>query len=98
MTVTVAIVLLAVATYALRASGLLLGDNNAFVDRYAGALTAGILASLVVSSSVTAGKDLTVDARLVGLIVATICALARLPLVVTLVLAVSATAIARILT
>ncbi|MCP5027736.1 MAG: AzlD domain-containing protein, partial [Actinomycetia bacterium] len=66
--------------------------------RYAGPLTAGILASLIVSNSLTAGTDLTIDARLVGVAVATIAALARLPLALTLILAVAATALTRLLT
>lgn len=97
MTVAVAIALLAAFSYALRAGGLLLNDDNPFIDRYAGALTAGILASLIVSSSFTAGADLTVDARLVGLTVAVVAALARLPLAVTLAVAVIATAFTRLL-
>lgn len=96
MTVAVAIALLAAISYALRAGGLLLHDDNPLIDRYAGALTAGILASLIMSSSLTAGPNLTIDARLVGLIVATIAALARLPLAVTLAVAVAATALTRL--
>ncbi len=98
MTVAMAIALLAAVSYALRAGGLLLQDDNAVIDRYAGPLTAGILASLIVSNSLTAGTDLTIDARLVGVAVATIAALARLPLALTLILAVAATALTRLLT
>lgn len=98
MTTAVAIALLALISYLLRASGLLINEDNPIVDRYSGALTAGILASLIVSSTFSNATELTLDARAVGLIVAAIAAMRRLPLVVTLILAVAATATARLLT
>ena len=98
MTVTVAIGLLAAASYALRAGGLLLREHNPHVERFADPLTSAILAGLVITSGLTTGTSITFDARAVGLAVAAIAAIRRLPLIVTLVLAVAATAITRLIT
>ncbi len=98
MTVAVAIALLASATYALRAGGLLLPNNNPHIERFANPITAAILASLVITSSLTIGTAITLDARAVGLAVAGIAAIGRLPLTITLILAVVATAITRLVT
>ncbi len=98
MTVAFAIALLAGASYALRAGGLLLPDDNPHIERFADPLTAAILASLVISSSLTAGTAITVDARAVGLAVAGIAAIRQLPLTITLILAVAATALTRLVT
>lgn len=96
MTVAVAIGLLAAASYALRAAGLFIPEDNPQIQRLADPLTAAILASLVVTSSITAGTSVVVDARVVGLAVAAIAALLRFPLAVTITLAVAATALTRI--
>lgn len=96
MSVAVAIGCLAVISYGLRVSGLLVREDHPFLQRYATTLTAGILASLIVSNTVTAGKELVVDARLIGLGVAAAATIARLPLALTLALAVGSTAIVRL--
>lgn len=97
MTVGLAIGLLAAASYALRAGGLFLPANNQHVERFANPLTAAILASLVITSSLSSGNALTLDARTIGLAVAAIAAALRLPLIATLILAVIATALTRLL-
>lgn len=96
MTVTVAIALLAVASYALRAAGLVLPADNPRIERIGDPLTAAILASLVITSSFAAGNTITLDARAVGLVVAAVAAISRLPVTITLILAVTATALTRL--
>ncbi len=98
MTVTVAIALLAAASYALRAGGLLLPERNPHLERFADPLTAAILASLVITSGLATGPSITFDARAVGLAVAAIAAIRRLPFIITLSLAVAATAVTRLIT
>ncbi len=98
MSTAVAIGLLAVISYGLRATGLLVSEDNPHINRLADPLTAAILASLILTTTVTSGTSIQLDARLVGLTVATIAALKKAPLSITLLLAVTATALARLLT
>ena len=98
MTTALAIGLLAVISYALRTAGLLLSGDDPRIAHLADPLTAAILASLILTTTVTHGTSLQLDARLVGLTVAILAALRNAPLTVTLLLAVAATALARLLT
>lgn len=98
MTVLMAIALLATATYALRVSGVLIPmPGDSFLYRLNRPLTVAILASLVITNSFTTGTSLVLDARVVGISVAVVASLARLPVVVTMVLAVVATAAVRLI-
>ena len=56
-----------------------------------------LLAALVVTSTFAEGESLTIDARVVGLMVAAVALQRRAPFVVVVVLAAAATAIARAL-
>ena len=98
MTTAAAIALLALVTYGLRAAGLLVTGDNATIQRVANPLTAAILASLVVTTTIARGTDFAIDARVVGLVVAIVAALRGAPLVVTLALAVGSTALVRLVT
>ncbi len=98
MSTALAIGLLAAISYGLRATGLLVTGDNPHIARLADPLTAAILASLILTTTITQGTSLQVDARIVGLIVATIATLKRAPLTITLLLAVTATALTRLVT
>ena len=92
---------LAAGTYLLKAAGpLLLGGDRRlapWLDRLALLLPAPLLAALVMTSTVASGKDLALDARVVGLGVAAVALRLRAPFVVAVVAAAAATAAARAL-
>ncbi len=97
MTTAAAIALLAVGSYALRAGGLLLPAGDERLERLAEPATAALLASLVVTSTMTAGSSLSFDYRLVGLAAAAIAVATGRSLTVVLLAGVAATALARLL-
>lgn len=81
----VTLVVLAAGTYVLKAAGpLLLGrrDVPAVVAHAATLLPAALLAALVVTSTVTAGRAVVVDARLPALVMAATLLWLRAPFVV----------------
>ncbi len=98
---TTVVVMLALAggTYALKAAGpLLLGGERTlapWLERLASLLPAPLLAALVITSTVASGKDLVLDARLVGLAVAAVALRLKAPFVVAVVAAAAATALVR---
>lgn len=100
-TATSVLVILAAGTYVLKATGpLLLGGTRqlpVWLDRVAFLLPAPLLAALVVTSSLSSGKDLVLDARVVGLAVAAVALRLRAPFVLVVVVAAAGTAIARAL-
>ncbi|HSJ44696.1 MAG TPA: AzlD domain-containing protein [Euzebyales bacterium] len=99
-TAVVTLVVLAAGTYVLKAAGpLLLGrrDVPAVFARGANLLPAALLAALVVTSTVTAGRALVVDARLSALVVAAALLGLRAPFVVVVLGAAAATAVVRAL-
>ena len=93
------ILLLTVATYALKSFGpIVLGGDRSLpprLTRLADELPAPLLAALVAISSFTDGAAWTFDARTVGLAVAAIALWKRLPFVVVVIVAAAATALAR---
>ena len=98
-TPVVVMVALAAGTYVLKAAGpLLLGGERTlapWLDRLAALLPAPLLAALVITSTVASGKDLVLDARLVGLGVAAVALRFRAPFFVAVVAAAAATAAVR---
>lgn len=90
----ITLLVLATGTYALKAAGpLLLGRRSlsTVVERAAVLLPAALLAALVVTSTVTVGRHLVVDARFPALLVAAVLLWVRAPFVVV-VLGAAATA------
>ena len=93
------ILLLTVATYALKSFGpVVLGGDRSLpprLTRLADELPAPLLAGLVAISTLTADAAWTLDARIVGLGAAAIALWRRLPFVVVVIVAAVATALAR---
>lgn len=96
MTTSAAILCLALGSYGLRAAGLHL-PRSRVVDKLAGPVTAAILASLIISSTITDGTALTIDSRLVGLAAALTAIAARRNLITVLVVSVAATVATRLI-
>ena len=97
---TVVLVVLAVGTFVLKSAGpLVLGDRSLPVrlQYVVDLLPAALLAALAVVSTVGNGREIVVDARLVGLVVAGLALWRRLPFVVVIVLASAATALTRLI-
>lgn len=93
------ILLLTAATYALKSFGpIVLGGDRSLpprLTRFADELPAPLLAALVAISTFADGTSWTLDARLVGLVVAAFALWKRLPFVVVVIAAAIATALAR---
>jgi branched-subunit amino acid transport protein len=93
------VLFLAAISYAFKSVGPLFlgGDRNIpmWIDRLALLLPAPLLAALVVSSTFVVDRQWSIDARVVGLLVATAALWRRLPFVVVVVLAAAATALTR---
>ena len=94
------LIVMTVGTYLLKSAGpLVLGDRplpgrlQVLVDL----LPAALLAALAAVSTLSNGPSLSIDARLVGLVVAGIALWRRAPFVVVIVLASAATAVTRLL-
>ena len=98
-TAVVVMIALATGTYLFKAAGpLLLGGSRtlpAWVDRVAVLLPAPLLAALVLTSTITSGRDLVVDARVVGVATAAVALRLRAPFVLVVVVAAAATALTR---
>jgi len=94
------IVLVAVASAALKGAGpLLLGDRRLGPRATAviALLAPALLTALVLVDTVTAGRRLVVDARLAGVAAAGIALLLRAPVLLVLAVAVATTALLRLL-
>ena len=94
----IVLVVLATGTYVFKAAGpLVLGDRRLPVrlQSLVDLLPAALLASLAIVSTVSDGSAVTLDARLVGLIVAGIALWRRAPFVIVIVVASAATALVR---
>ena len=94
----IVLVVLATGTYVFKAAGpLVLGDRRLPVrlQSIVDLLPAALLASLAIVSTVSDGSAVTLDARLVGLIVAGIALWRRAPFVIVIVVASAATALVR---
>lgn len=97
---TVVLIVMTVGTFALKSAGpLALGDRSlpARVQYVVDLLPAALLAALAVVSTVGNGREIIIDARLVGLVVAGGALWRRLPFVVVIVLASAATAFTRLI-
>ncbi len=97
----VTLVVLASITYVLKAAApLVLGGRAlpARVQTMADLTPAALLGALVVVGTFAVGESLTVDARVVGTVVAGVALWWRAPFVVVVVVACAATALARLAT
>lgn len=91
---------LALGVFALKAAGPLLLGSRPLPERLAAIahiLPAALLAALVVTSGVAAGRALAVDARVAGIAVAALALWRRAPFVVAVLAAVATTATVRLL-
>lgn len=96
---TAVLVIMTVGTFALKSAGpLVLGDRAlpVRVQRVVDLVPAALLAALALVSTVGEGREIVVDARLVGLIVAGLALWRRAPFVVVVLLASAATALTRL--
>ena len=85
-------------TIALKAVGPVLLGGRELPPRVAGAmelLSPALLAALVATQGLTAGKSLVIDERAIGLSAAAACVWARLPILAAVVAAAVCTAVAR---
>jgi branched-subunit amino acid transport protein len=97
---TAVLIAMSVGTFALKSAGpLLLGDRSLplRLQRLIDLLPAALLAALAVVSTLGDGRQIVVDARLVGLVVAGLALWRRLPFVAVIVLASAATALTRLI-
>jgi len=97
---TIVLIVMTVGTFALKSAGpLVLGDRSLprRVQQAVDLLPAALLAALAIVSTMGDGREIVVDARLVGLVVAGIALWRRLPFVVVIVVASAATAITRLI-
>ncbi len=98
---TIVLLVLAVGTFFLKSAGpLLLGARRlpAGVQAVVDLLPAALLASLALVSTLSDGRSIVLDARVVGLLVAGIALWKRAPFVVVVLLASAATAMTRFVT
>ncbi len=98
---TTVLIVMTVGTFALKSAGpLVLGDRSlpTPVSQVIDLLPAALLAALAVVSTVGDGREIVIDARLVGLVVAGLALWRRAPFVVVIVLASTATALVRLMT
>jgi uncharacterized membrane protein len=94
------IVLVAVASAAIKAAGpLLLGDRQLGprATVVVASLGPALLTALVLVDTITAGRRLVVDARLAGVAAAGVALLLRAPMLLVLAVAVATTALVRLL-
>ncbi len=92
--------LLMIGVYGQRALGATLVDTNRVSLRWKHVLEnmpLAIISGVVALQALARGQSLAVDARLIGLAVAALCAWRRLPILVTVVAAATATALVRAL-
>jgi len=97
---TIVLIVMTVGTFALKSAGpLVLGDRPlpVRVQRAVDLLPAALLAALTIVSTMGDGREIVIDARLVGLVVAGIALWRRLPFVVVIVVASAATALTRLI-
>jgi len=97
---TIVLIVMTVGTFALKsACPLVLGDRSLprRVQQAVDLLPAALLAALTIVSTVGDGREIVIDARLVGLVVAGSALWRRLPFVVVIVVASAATALTRLI-
>jgi len=96
---TLALIALAVGTYALKSAGpLALGGRELrkSISRVATLLPAALLAALVVVATFSNARSLTLDARAAGLAAAAIALVLRAPFIVVVLVAILVTAAVRL--
>ncbi|WP_420452002.1 AzlD domain-containing protein [Ilumatobacter sp.] len=93
MTILAAIVVLALGTYAFRATGIVMPTTR--IEPYAQPVTAAILAALIVTSTLSSDNQLVLDHRTVGLAAAIAAIVAKRELLTVVAIAVAATALSR---
>lgn len=89
---------LSAGAYAFKVVGLVvLGGRQlpAVVNRCLALIPAALLAALIMKDALTAGQEIVLDARLVGVSVAAAATFRRLPLTAVLILGVGSTAVVR---
>jgi branched-subunit amino acid transport protein len=92
------VVIVGVATMAIKAIGPVFLGGKPLPDRVqavVGLLAPALLAALVVTSVLAAGRELVLDERLIGITAAVVALMLRAPVVVVVVIAAAATAVAR---
>lgn len=97
---TIVLIVMALGTFTLKSAGPLILGNRTLprqVQQIVDLLPAALLAALVITSTLSDGRSLVVDARLAGLVVAGVALWRRAPFVVAIILASAATAIVRTL-
>jgi hypothetical protein len=90
--------ILALGAVALKIAGPLIAGGRqppAPLTRVIGLLTPALLTSLVISSTVADGQQLTLDVRVVGLVLGAVLLVLRAPMIVALVVAAAACAALR---
>ncbi len=95
---TLVLIVLALGTFTLKAAGPVVLGSRALplrLQRVVDVLPAALLAALALVSTLSDGRSLSVDARVVGLVVAGFALWRRAPFVVAILLAAAATAITR---
>jgi len=65
------------------------------VNRCLALIPAALLAALIMKDTLTSGQDVVIDARVVGVAIATLATVRRLPLTAVLILGVGSTALVR---
>ena len=96
---TSVLIIMTIGTYALKSAGpLVLGDRSmpVRIQPIVDLLPAAQLAAMAVVSTVGDGEQITIDARLVGLVVAGLALWRRAPVVLVIVLASAATSLTRL--
>jgi len=68
------------------------------INRCLALIPAALLAALIMKDTLTSGQDLVIDARVVGVAIATLATMRRLPLTAVLILGVGSTALVRAVT
>ena len=89
---------LAGAAYLFKVTGLVIVGGHslpAVVERCLTLVPAALISALIVKDTVSVGDELTLDARLPGVLAAVVAARLRAPLIVVIVLGAGVTALAR---
>ncbi len=92
------ILLLALGAYAFKFAGLVIVGARTLPPRFERCLAlipAAVISALIVKDTLTAGRDIVVDARAAGIAVAILAAWRRAPLIVVIIAGAAVTALVR---
>lgn len=92
------VIWLAVGAYLFKVVGVVVLGGRTLppvVNRCLALIPAALLAALIMKDTITSGQDIVIDARIVGVTVAAIATMRRLPLTAVLILGVGSTALVR---